>query len=210
MPKIKYTLEQRQEIIEFFNNHTIKETKEKYGIGYTTIMCWIDPQFHKKQKDYLNKIPLIQPTKSLCVINCAAEKKTFSCIASQMYDGSALFRTLRDYAQKNYDEYIIISAHYGVLKPTDIIEPYNDVVMFVPNNLLHSGKEYKRLNAEEKKEWANKIFNSVKWGSYNKVDFLVGKYYWEYLKPLFKDLKNVNKISLESGITNVINQYKTT
>lgn len=141
---------------------------------------------------------------SLCIINCASFKKKHPCPASQMYDDSKLFRTARDYAQYNFDEYIILSAKYGVLYPNQIIEPYEDTVMFVPNTLLHSGKKYKHLLAPEKREWANNVKKQINPKHYENITFLVGKYYWEFLEPLYKDISNVTKLDLPTGISAAI------
>lgn len=145
---------------------------------------------------------------TLGVINCAAQKKNFVCTANQMYDDSMLFRTLRDYCQKNYDEYVILSAKYGVLYPDDIIEPYEDTVMFVPNNLLHSDKKYKLLNAEEKKIWSQKVINNINWSRYTEIHFHCGKYYMQYINPLIKDKNNVLIHYLKQGVTNSIKHIK--
>lgn len=230
----KYTEEQKQEIIDYYKTHTLKETKLKYNINYVTLRCWFDPLFKQKQLIYLkndyikhknqnrftydnskwsnNKANInniiTKTKKTLCVINCAAHKKDFPCFASQMYDDSLLFRAARDYAQKNYDEYIILSAKHGVLQPNQIIEPYEDTVMFVSNNLLHSGKSYKHLFADEKRVWAKKVYEAINWEQYSKVTFLIGGYYWEFLKEHFKDTKNIEKLDMPSGNTTAIKFIK--
>jgi hypothetical protein len=146
--------------------------------------------------------------KSLCIINCAAHKKDFKCPASQMYDDSHLFRAARDFAQKNFDEYIILSAKYGVLHPYEMIEPYEDTVMFVPNDLLHSGKPYKSLTADEKREWAKNVNANIDWEQYDKIIVLIGGYYLEFLEPYLEKQKNTEIIRLPSGISKAVQFIK--
>jgi hypothetical protein len=152
-------------------------------------------------------IPGFKKFKTLCIINCASIKKPFACEARQMYDDSPIFRAIRDYAQFNYDEYMILSSKYGILKPTDIIEPYGDVVMF---NVMDGERRQnaKVLTVEEKRIWAKEVFNKVNWRSYNKIDFYISLNYWEPLKEYFKDMPNVNRITMQSGLGNNIREAK--
>jgi hypothetical protein len=166
----------------------------------------IDNQILKSNIQNIHK-----PT--LGVINCAATKKTFKCRASEMYDNSRLFRTMRDYCIRNYDEYVILSAYYGVLYPDAVIEPYKDTVMFVPNDLLHSGKEYHALTTAEKKQWAKNVVDDIDWDKYTEINFHCGGYYIEHILPLLEERKIQKKESIivhsmKKGISNTINNYK--
>jgi len=55
MPKIKYTEEQKQEIIKYKKDHTWADVKEKFGVRYVTVRCWYDLEFKKKQQAHLLK-----------------------------------------------------------------------------------------------------------------------------------------------------------
>lgn len=60
----------------------------------------------------------------LCIINCAAKKLDHKAAASDLYIGTD-FKVKKEFAVNNFEHYCIISAKYGVLLPTDIVEPYN-------------------------------------------------------------------------------------
>lgn len=62
----------------------------------------------------------------LHLINCSSRKRDERCEARLLYDKSTLFRYSRDFLEKyNYTPYCILSAKYGLVKPTDVIDPYN-------------------------------------------------------------------------------------
>lgn len=195
------------------NKDILKENSKKYYNENKDACINRQIEYNKQHPEVYKKWYLNNKRKnkniggSLGIINCAAQKKDFRCKASEMYDDSKLFRTMRDYCMRNYDEYIILSAYYGVLYPDDIIEPYKDTVMFVPNQLLHSGKEYHALNVAEKREWSKKVVNSINWDKYSEINFHCGGYYMEFLKPLVENKENVIIHEMISGITNNIKNY---
>lgn len=62
----------------------------------------------------------------LIFIPCGKKKRDFKTEAKNMYIGS-YFKNIYKAAIANFNEndIHIISANYGILKTTDIIEPYN-------------------------------------------------------------------------------------
>jgi hypothetical protein len=62
--------------------------------------------------------------KTLCVVSCTAHKRGKSVRAENLYC-SDLFYKSRRYAQANHDSWLILSAKYGLLHPSEIIEPYD-------------------------------------------------------------------------------------
>ncbi|TNF49719.1 MAG: hypothetical protein EP305_01995 [Bacteroidetes bacterium] len=84
--------------------------------------------------------------KRVALIACVKEKKDYSCAAIEMYEGffpSWLQHSERLKAEKFY----ILSGKYGLLKPDEIIEPYDF-------NLNYASKEY--LN-----EWNDKVLKRL-------------------------------------------------
>lgn len=64
-------------------------------------------------------------SKTLVILNCTKSKNRGRWEARKLYDKSAIFRKFKDYCKKYQYDYIIISAKYGVLFPTSIIEYYD-------------------------------------------------------------------------------------
>lgn len=62
--------------------------------------------------------------KSVCIVSCTAHKRGESMPAEKLYS-SELFYKCRRYAQSNYDEWLILSAKHGLIKPCEIVAPYD-------------------------------------------------------------------------------------
>ena len=58
------------------------------------------------------------------LITCVKDKAEKSCPAIEMYKGD-LFARLVDIAQKEADQFYILSGKYGLLLPETIISPYD-------------------------------------------------------------------------------------
>lgn len=85
--------------------------------------------------------------KVLHLINCSSRKRDERCEARLLYDKSTLFRYLRDFLEKyGYTPYCILSAKYGLVHPTDVIDPYNvtlkgqskDAIQMWTDTVIHS------------------------------------------------------------------------
>ncbi len=64
----------------------------------------------------------------IVLISCVAKKQAVPALAKDMYI-SPLFRGAYRYAKKlNADRIYILSAKYGLLEETDLIEPYNETL----------------------------------------------------------------------------------
>ena len=137
--------------------------------------------------------------KSLGLISCTKSKQNYPCKASEMYQASDLFRKAYSYATGNYDFVAILSAKYGLLFPDDKIEPY-DLTL---NN----------MNANERKDWAEKVFNQMKsrlkLEDFTNVFFHAGKKYREHLIPKLKNIGIRCEVPLEHlGIGEQMAWYK--
>lgn len=51
----RYSREQINEIVNFYNLHNMRKTTEKYHISDSTLYSWIDPIFKQKQKERVKK-----------------------------------------------------------------------------------------------------------------------------------------------------------
>lgn len=105
------------------------------------------------------------------VISCTKRKKGYKCMARLMYSASPLFRKAYDYARRNYDLVLILSANYGVLRPLKVIDPYDKT--------LHKMSKPQRL------AWADQVFPQLMdfLRSNDELFFHAGALYREHLIP---------------------------
>jgi len=110
--------------------------------------------------------------KTIIVVGCANKKKSYPCEARELYSESQLFSKTVAYINSYYnDSYVILSAKYGVVSPTRIIEPY-DVSM-------------KQISPEERKFIISTIRYTL--GMYPKIIALCGSDYVKVLKEALPD-----------------------
>lgn len=114
---------------------------------------------------------------TLYLLACSKTKAAEACQARDLYQGQ-LFKLCRAYVEKkgaDYD-YLILSAAWGVLQPGDVIEPYN--------------RSCTEWNIATRSFWADHTWYylkglllrpGVKAGPYQKVVFLAGQVYREFL-----------------------------
>ncbi|PCH92471.1 MAG: hypothetical protein COB84_10610 [Rhodobacteraceae bacterium] len=106
------------------------------------------------------------------LLSCVKSKLSYSCPAQDMYV-SALFKKMLKYAQsKNPDYIFILSAKYGLLGLSDIIEPYE--------------KTLNKMGKHDREEWAEAVLEQLKDKTDVKNDkftFLAGQKYRENLIP---------------------------
>lgn len=114
--------------------------------------------------------------KKIVCISCVKSKSTMPCMAKDMYI-SALFKKMYAYAEFVKPDYIfILSAEYGLIRPEDVISPYEKTLNNMPKKA--------RLM------WAEKILSELrKFSDLNTDDFvfLAGEKYREYLIPAIKN-----------------------
>ncbi|MDI9519784.1 MAG: hypothetical protein QM308_01300 [Bacillota bacterium] len=104
------------------------------------------------------------------LISCVAKKQNIPLPAKDLYD-SPLFKGAYRYAKKlGADKIFILSAKYGLVEETEIIEPYNETL----NN----------KTIAERKAWAANVLDSLS----NKTDLrkddfvlLAGEKYREFI-----------------------------
>lgn len=108
-------------------------------------------------------------------ISCTKKKLAHSCSAKEMYTASQWFRGGWRFAESLHPDHIyILSAKYGLLRPDDIIEPYNKTLV--------------TENIKAIKVWsaivARQIYNEGIDRS-DRVIFLCGLNYRRFIRNLF-------------------------
>ena len=110
-------------------------------------------------------------------ISCTKKKQEHPCKAKEMYQASQWFRGGWKYAESLHpDEIYILSAKYGLLKPDDIISPYEQT--------LNAAKD------AQIRKWSIMVAGQIQKAGINrsqKAIFLCGKNYRKYIKNLFKN-----------------------
>ena len=116
----------------------------------------------------------------IALISCVKLKLNHKACAKDLYI-SSLFRKIYIYIYKHIkpDKIFILSAKYGLLEESDIIEPYNETL--------------KEKNEHDKKVWAYNVIVSMK---SKKIDLEKDEFYifagLEYRKYLCQKIKNYN------------------
>ena len=97
-------------------------------------------------------------------MSCVKPKRGYPSPAKDLYL-SDWFKKASQYASQNADEWFILSAKYLLVHPDQVIEPY-DLIL-------------KSMSAEEKKEWANHVYQMLKplLSTKDKLTFLAGQDY---------------------------------
>lgn len=111
----------------------------------------------------------------ICLIACGKKKRTYPCRAMDMYIGT-LFRARLAFAEMKQYTIYIISAKYGLLRPTDIISPYN--------------KTMNNASQKEQKAWAFKVITALdkvaKTQRGSIITILGGAGYYKYLSRYYR------------------------
>jgi len=118
----------------------------------------------------------------IAIITCGSKKKSYPCAAYKMYEDGIFFNKMKTYVENVYDKYYILSGKYGLLEPTQVIEPYGDVVFFAQKIFKNRG--LKPQSKSYKIEWAKQVSEQANFEG-NEINWHINIYYWEYLKPYF-------------------------
>lgn len=120
--------------------------------------------------------------KKVYLISCTSKKQEFKCIAEEMYSKSLLFRLSLSYALNRVDDknsqIFVLSAKYGLLPLSKIIEPYNMTL--------------KSMKKSEIAEWGKNVYGQMQQTfdlENTQFIFLAGQ---SYIKPLEEYLNNKN------------------
>lgn len=107
---------------------------------------------------------------SLCFVGCVKEKQAIPTQAQDLYT-SSLFQKSRAYAEQHADRWYILSAKYGLLKPDQVIAPY-DLTL-------------KTMGISDRKKWSEPVLASILEiaSLSDRLTFLTGIRYHEYLIP---------------------------
>ena len=78
----------------------------------------------------------------VALVSCVKSKRACASAAQDLYT-SDLFASMRTFAQINAEEWFILSAEHGVLKPDEVVHPYE--------------RTLNRMPKLERLEWADRV-----------------------------------------------------
>lgn len=133
----------------------------------------------------------------IAVINCKAKKQKHACEAQEMYNVSFQFRSQIQFIEQYYDEYRILSSKYGLIKPTDVIEPYE--ISLAKGGRL---KQQQTLTNSEQQTWTNKVKQQIKQleQEFDEVDLHISNSYLKTIKELLNDKVKHIKQPINPGL----------
>jgi cytoplasmic iron level regulating protein YaaA (DUF328/UPF0246 family) len=110
------------------------------------------------------------------LLSCVKLKRDHMCKAEALYT-SPFFKKSLEYAKNHKpDKIFILSAKYGLLGLSDVVEPYE--------------KTLNKMRKAEREEWADKVIDQLRKETDPEKDsftFLAGQRYRENLLPALKN-----------------------
>lgn len=85
--------------------------------------------------------------RAVALVSCVKQKRGEACRAEKLYT-SALFAKASTYARAVADEWYILSAKYGLVRPDDVIEPYEQTL--------------NEASAAERRAWAERVHGQMR------------------------------------------------
>lgn len=105
------------------------------------------------------------------LVSCVNEKGTLPSPAKDLYI-SSWFKKARHFAERNYCPWFVLSAQYGLVRPEQVIAPYERTLNRMPLN--------------ERREWATRVAKQLTEAvpQLDRAVFLAGLRYREFLVAL--------------------------
>ena len=115
--------------------------------------------------------------KTICLVGCTSRKLSAPHPAEELYD-SALFDGARYFSKTRCDQWHILSAKHGLVAPRQILKPYNQSLL--------------EIDSGRRMIWAKDVFCALQNTSseHDKIIFLAGKQYREFLTPMLLERGN--------------------
>jgi cytoplasmic iron level regulating protein YaaA (DUF328/UPF0246 family) len=107
---------------------------------------------------------------TVCLVSCVSKKRNAPCEAQALYQ-SVWFQKARAYVEAKGMPWYILSAKYGLVRPDEVIAPYEQTLNKMP--------------VMDRKAWAERVCSQLD-GLINKEDrvvVLAGARYREFLMP---------------------------
>lgn len=122
--------------------------------------------------------------KEICLVACAASKRVAPAAARDLYV-SPLFEKSRDYAERAFDRWYILSAKHGLLRPDERTEPYDETL--------------NRVKRDQRRQWADCVLRDLlrRTRPGDVVTILAGRKYRDDLVPRLQEHGREVRIPME-------------
>lgn len=102
--------------------------------------------------------------KTLAIISCGAKKKSIPSKAVDLYEG-VLFKAALSFVKRNTLNFVIISAKHAILKPEQVVAPYE--------------MRIDQMNNDKYKLWALRVDASIREIAPEEIIWLCPIAYWK-------------------------------
>lgn len=123
--------------------------------------------------------------KTIYLVSCVKTKRKGKYQAQDLYSGN-WFTKAKAYVESKNCPWFILSAKFGLLKPTKVIEPYEKTLL--------------KMSVKERKQWAKKVKKQLKSKvspKTRRVVVLAGSKYREFLMDYLEERFDSIRIPLE-------------
>lgn len=121
---------------------------------------------------------------TIALVSCVKKKRSGPCMAKDLYV-SPLFRFMRTYAEHKADRWFILSAKYGLVRPTDVLESYEQTL--------------NESSVKQRRKWAAHVLQQMRDEDLLRpgVTFLwlAGQAYQKYLSSLLAGLSQLDPLA---------------
>lgn len=120
----------------------------------------------------------------IALVSCVKSKRTSAAPAGDLYT-SVLFRALRGYAEANADAWYVLSAEHGLLRPDEVVAPYE--------------RTLNRMRKRDRLAWAERVQGQLREAlpPGAEVIVLAGERYREGIVPFLRGRGHSVRIPLE-------------
>lgn len=111
--------------------------------------------------------------RTIYLVSCVKTKRSSTCAAADLY-GSQWFTAARNYVRHRANAWYILSAKYGLVKPDDVIAPYEHTL--------------NTMGVAARHRWAERVLSSLNevLQPGDNVVFLAGQRYREFLEDALR------------------------
>lgn len=136
---------------------------------------WLDKVRQRKVEHKKASLGVQACLRRVCLISCTKSKKNYPCTAREFYSESKNFKEVLDLSEGKYDKVYIVSARYGFVDLTQILNWYD--------------RSLNEFTPEERDAWARLIAANLRLNGITEgylVDIFANELYCEHLSKILQ------------------------